>query len=70
MKLQTNEGPLDRSARIALGLILIAAGAFGWLAAPIVYLAWLVGAIALVTGVVGTCPLYALIGFSTRPARG
>ena len=30
MKLQANEGPLDRIARIALGVVLIAAGAFGW----------------------------------------
>jgi uncharacterized membrane protein HdeD (DUF308 family) len=68
MKLHANEGPLDRIARIALGVVLIAAGAFGWVAAPIVYLAWVVGAIALVTGVVGFCALYRVFGISTNPA--
>lgn len=56
-----NEGAWDRAVRIALGvglLSLVFVGpqtAWGWL-----------GLVPLVTGLAGTCPLYRLIGLSTR----
>jgi hypothetical protein len=65
MKLQINEAPIDRLVRVVVGIALLAAGLAGWLAAPIVYVAWVVAAIALVTGVAGFCPLYAIFRFST-----
>jgi hypothetical protein len=65
MKLPTNEAPLDRVIRIVLGIALIGAGLAGWLTAPILYVAWAVAAIALVTGIAGFCPLYALFRFGT-----
>lgn len=55
-----NEGIADRSVRIVLGLVLLAlvfAGPRTWLG--------LVGLIPLVTGIVGVCPLYRLIGVRT-----
>ena len=69
MKLQTNESPVDRAVRIVLGIGLLAAGAAGLVSAPIAYGTWVVGAIALVTGLVGFCPLYAILRFRTAPAR-
>lgn len=69
MKFQINESPVDRAVRIVLGIALLAAGAAGLVGAPIVYGIWVVGAIALVTGLVGFCPLYAILRFSTAPAR-
>ncbi len=69
MKLQINEAPIDRIVRIVLGIALFALVAVGGLAAPALYLVGLVAAIALVTGVVGFCPLYAIFRFSTRPAH-
>jgi hypothetical protein len=69
MKLQGNEGPIDRGIRIVLGLALLAAGAAGVVAAPIAYVTTLVGAVALVTGIVGFCPLYAILRLSTAPSR-
>jgi hypothetical protein len=69
MKLQFNEAPLDRTVRIVLGIALLALVAVGGLTAPAMYLVWLVAAIALVTGAVGFCPLYAIFRFSTRAAH-
>lgn len=60
-----NEGMWDRLIRV---LIAIAFGYAAWMtwpgAAPIVFL--VIGAIALVTGLVGWCPIYALFNISTK----
>ncbi len=69
MNLQINEHPLDRAIRLVLAVILIAAAGSGLIAAPWVYVAWVVGALLLVTGAVGFCPLYAILRFSTARAR-
>jgi hypothetical protein len=59
-----NVGNFDRGARIVLGLALIAGyfanadGSYSWL-----YLVG--GAIALLTGAMGSCGLYSLIGMNT-----
>jgi len=55
-----NVGRIDRSVRIVVGLLLIGlalTGTVGWWG-------WL-GLVPLATGVVGWCPPYALLGFST-----
>ncbi len=59
-----NEGIIDRALRVIVGLALIAsplgvygignAHAWGW-----------IGLIPLVTGLVGICPLYSLVGIRT-----
>jgi len=59
-----NEGILDRTLRIALGVGLLSLTVVG----PHTLLG-LVGVVPLVTGVVGFCPLYRLVGLSTCPAR-
>ena len=69
VKLQINEGPIDRGIRIVIGIALLAAAAAGLIAAPIVYVTSVVGAVALVTGIVGFCPLYAILRLSTVSAR-
>ena len=68
MSLPQNEHPVDRAIRIVLGLVLGSIALAGAVAASLVYLVLVVAAIALVTGVAGFCPLYALVGFSTRRA--
>ena len=68
MKLTFNKSPADRIIRIVLGIAIGAAAIAGAVTAPIVYVAWLVAAILLVTGIVGFCPLYALLRVSTRKA--
>ena len=55
-----NEGGLDRSIRVIVGLALIALtltgriGAWGW-----------IGALPVLTGLIGWCPAYSLIGLRT-----
>jgi hypothetical protein len=62
--MKTNEGTLDRALRVGLGVALLALVFVGPRSA------WgLVGLIPLITGVVGFCPLYRLLGVSTCPAR-
>ena len=57
-----NEGSLDRVLRVAGGLLLIG------LAATHALGAWAyVGIVPLVTGTVGMCPLYSILGINTCP---
>ncbi|CAN5602229.1 DUF2892 domain-containing protein [soil metagenome] len=61
--MKSNEGSLDRALRVTAGLILIILAATGTVGA------WgYIGLIPLVTGAVGMCPLYSLVGISTCPA--
>jgi len=69
----TNERPIDRIARAAVGAILLAIFFYSLngptaLVEGIVLLFSLgfVGAFFLLTGLIGWCPAYALFGFSTR----
>ena len=68
MKFSPNKSPTDRIIRIVVGLGLAALAITGALAAPVLYLVWAVAAIALVTGIVGFCPLYALFRVGTKRA--
>ena len=58
--LATNEHVIDRALRVGLGLGLIGL-AFVGPQTPIGYL----GIIPLATGLVGSCPVYSLLGLST-----
>jgi len=60
---RSNVGGLDRVLRIGLGVGLLAMVFVG----PQTPLGWL-GLIPLLTGLVGTCPLYSIIGL--RGGRG
>lgn len=55
-----NEGTIDRALRIILGLALIAIVFVG----PQTPWGW-IGVVPLVTGLVGFCPLYRLLGINT-----
>ncbi|HET7458415.1 MAG TPA: DUF2892 domain-containing protein [Gemmatimonadaceae bacterium] len=60
--LPRNESATDRVVRVVLGLVLLSLVVTG----P--KTAWgYLGLIPLVTGLVGSCPLYALLGISSRP---
>lgn len=64
MVMRPNEGSLDRALRVTVGLALIAMvfvgpqAAWGW-----------IGIVPLLTGLVGFCPLYRLVGLNTCPRR-
>jgi hypothetical protein len=55
-----NEGMIDRALRIVLGLGLLALVFFG----PQTPWGW-IGIVPLLTGLVGFCPLYRLLGINT-----
>ena len=58
--LSRNIGPIDRTLRVSGGVLLIVLAA-----TEIIGLWGYIGVVPLLTGVIGTCPLYSLFGFST-----
>lgn len=66
---EKNVGTIDRIVRIVVGIVLLAGFALNMIAAPLSYLVALIGLIALVTGLLGTCALYSLIGVNTAGAK-
>ena len=57
-----NEGLVDRSVRIVLGLVLLSLVFVG----PQTAWGW-IGLVPLLTGIVGICPVYSLFGIRTCP---
>ena len=65
---KTNEGSVDRVLRVVVGLALLVwffvdQGAGFW------HYAKLIGIVPLATGLLGSCPLYSLLGVSTCPMK-
>ncbi len=58
--MKTNEGTIDRVVRVSAGIALITLAATG----TIGMWGW-IGVIPLVTGAVGFCPAYAILGMHT-----
>ena len=59
-----NGGGIDRILRIVVGLVLVglaATGSVGWWG-------W-IGVVPLLTGLVGACPAYKLLGMNTCPMK-
>ncbi|MFA6063171.1 MAG: DUF2892 domain-containing protein [Gallionella sp.] len=62
--MKQNEGTIDRALRVIAGLALIgltatdAIGAWGW-----------IGVVPLLTGIIGICPAYSIIGLNTCPMK-
>jgi hypothetical protein len=59
-----NEGTADRTLRVIIGLAILSL-AFVGPHTPWAYL----GFVPLLTGALGFCPLYSILGFSTCPAK-
>jgi Protein of unknown function (DUF2892) len=63
----TNEGTIDRAIRVIAGLVILS----------LFFLypdaSWrmfaLIGIVPLATGLLGTCPVYSLLGISTCPVK-
>jgi hypothetical protein len=58
-----NVGGFDKIARIVIGAALILGALLG-------YGVWMwIGVVPLLTGLMGSCPLYSLIGLNTCPLK-
>ena len=66
--MKPNESGLDRIIRVILGVVLLALYFTGTVTGGLGIVLIVVGAIALLTGVVGFCPLYALLKLRTNKA--
>ena len=62
---EKNVGKIDRVIRIVLGFILLYLFVANMVTAPWSYLVALIGLILLVTGIIGTCMLYSILGMNT-----
>jgi len=62
--LPNNEHPIERAIRVIVGLVALSLVFVG----PKTMLG-LIGIVPLVTGLIGSCPLYTLFGFSTCPVK-
>lgn len=62
--LKRNEGNLDRILRVVAGLVLISLVFVG----PMTPWGW-VGLVPLITGLVGSCPIYSILGMNTCPIK-
>ena len=62
--MKSNVGGIDRILRISAGVVLIGlaatgtVGAWGW-----------IGVVPLLTGAIGFCPIYPLLGLNTCPLK-
>lgn len=63
--MKCNVGGMDRTARIAIGVVLLLVGFFAPLSAVWQTVVFVLAAIALVTALIGFCPANAIAGINT-----
>jgi hypothetical protein len=66
--MKTNESNLDRIIRVIVGIALLALYFTGAVAGGLGIVFIVLGAVALLTGLAGFCPLYALLKINTKKA--
>ncbi len=64
--MKANESSLDRIIRVVVGVVLVVLAYLGTFTGTWQWVAYIVGAILLLTGVAGFCPLYVLLRFQTK----
>lgn len=62
--IKSNEGLIDRVVRVSVGAVALVAGMF-WLGGTLQIVAYIVGALMSITGFMGFCGLYTLLGIQT-----
>ncbi len=63
----TNVGSVDRIVRAIVGVALLVVAFAGMVTGVWAWLLGIVGAVLLVTGAVGFCPIYAVLNMRTTP---
>lgn len=66
---ENNVAMADRTIRIAIAVILFAFIILKVVSGWLLYLVFIIGLILLITGLVGTCPLYSMFGMDTAPKK-
>ena len=61
--MKVNEGSIERALRVVVGIVLIAMVFVG----PQTVWGW-IGVMPLITGAIGICPLYSVLGINTCPS--
>ncbi len=62
--MKINEGGWDRVIRVIVGLALVLGAGLGYVGA------WgYIGVVPLLTGAIGVCPAYSLLGMNTCPMK-
>ena len=69
MKVYRNIGHHERVIRVGIGFLLLASSGFSWLPGWENLLLMVVGLIALLTGFIGYCPAWQIIGINTCPQK-
>jgi Inner membrane protein YgaP-like, transmembrane domain len=67
--MEVNVGGSERTIRVVIGLVLIALGLFHVLRGTGAIVGYIIGAIALITGLVRFCPAWKLFGINTSRAK-
>lgn len=67
--MELNVGGVDRTVRVLIGLLLIGLGLFHVFKGTAALVGYIVGAIAIVTGLVRFCPAWKLFGINTSHAK-
>lgn len=67
--MEVNVGGSERTIRVVIGLVLIALGLFHVLTGAGAIVGYVIGAIALITGLVRFCPAWKLFGINTSRAK-
>lgn len=65
----SNVGGIDRVIRFVLGILLVALAVTHVVAGNLAIAAYVVGGIALVTGLFRYCPAWSLLGINTCPFK-
>jgi hypothetical protein len=65
----SNVGTIDRVIRIVLGIVLVALGLSHTVTGGLAIAAYVVGVLALVTGVLRYCPAWSILGITTCPLK-
>jgi hypothetical protein len=64
--MKINESGLDRIIRVVLGIVLLVMYFAGTVTGGLAIVFLVLGAVALLTGIVGFCPLYSLLKIRTN----
>ena len=67
-EMKVNESGVDRIIRVVLGIVLLALSFGSVVTGGMGIVVLVLGAVALLTGIVGFCPLYAMLKIRTNKA--